>query len=136
MEADQFITELQGKYLPFMYRDEGDDKLVLHNVQVAVRPIQLWEVAFPEEHKDLVLTTILGKDKGIGQHRKHDKIRWAIRKALGVQDIPDYKTDKIMPLRRAGVETIGIGVKEDYWINKDGKHVTKEEKDDQAYEGL
>ena len=77
--VDQFITQLQGKYLPFKWRMNKEGKLdhkgeMIENghTQLQVRPIQLWEIVFPEEHKDIVLNTILaGKKKQQTQHKKH-----------------------------------------------------------------
>ena len=134
-EVDQFITELQGKYLPFKYRQKEGEPLQDWNVQLAVRPIQLWEIVFPEDQQDLVLTTCLGDGaKGKTQHKKHEKYVWALRKMLGINPLPDYKADKKMPVRCSGIEIVGIGVKPDYWITKDGKHVDK--KEEGAFEGL
>ena len=133
--VDQFITELQGKYLPFKWRKDGDTKLEDYHVQLAVRPIQLWELVFPEECKDIILSTCLGgADRAGLQHPKHAKYIWALRKALGVDPIPEYDKTKMMPITRPQAEVIGIGIKKDYWVTKDGKHVA--EKEDGAYEGL
>jgi len=143
-EVDQFITELQGKYLPFKWRDPNKGKdapLEDVYVQTSVRPIQLWEIAFPEEHKDLVLATCLGGNEGLKgkpNHKKHEKIIWAIRKALGkdVMPIPEYDGTKQMPIRRIGIDLTGIGIKADKWINADSTQVDKKHKDEKAFEGL
>ena len=133
-ELDQFITELQGKYLPMKYRPNGEKELQDYFVQLAVRPIQLWEIVFPKEHLDLVLATCLAQNSGETQHKKHQKYVWALRKMLGISEIPKYDNSKKMPIRCAGIELVGIGVKDDYWITPDGQHV--KEKVDGAYEGL
>jgi len=113
-DVDRFITLLQGAFLPY-------DKAKV--VQVAVRPVQLWEIVFPEEHKDIMLTTVLGGDasmKGITNQPKHRKWVAMIRKVLGVQKIPKYKTDRQLPCAGAklNMEVVGVGIKEDY--KKDG----------------
>jgi len=108
--VDQFITELQGKYLPFKF--EGKDSVV----QLSVRPIQLWEVVFPKEHKDLILTTCLGGKegmKGITNKRRHRPFVAMIRKALGIQKLPDYDDTQTLPITRQHMELVGIGIKED-----------------------
>lgn len=137
-EVDQFITELQGKYLPFKWRDLKDPNSKLQDtfVQLSVRPIQLWEIVFPKESMDVVLTTVLAGNNGDTQHKKHQWIINKVRMLLGVKEVPKYNNTNAMPIRRAGIELIGIGVKEDYWFNKDGKHVSYEEKDDNSFEGL
>lgn len=120
--SDQFITELQGKYLPFKSFDENRN-LINSQVQVAVRPIQLYEIVFPEEHKDIMLTTILGENGGKTQHKKHFKWVALIRKVLGIKDIGSYNTDRAMPISKFHTEIVGIGIKEDYYITKDEKHI-------------
>ena len=110
--VDQFITELQGKYLPFKWNGEN------RTIQVAVRPIQLWEIVFPESSKDVVLNTILGDPNNSGKkgepQYKHQK-KWvtAIRKILKAEKLPEFKTDQVMPINRQHMELIGIGVKKD-----------------------
>jgi hypothetical protein len=117
--VDQFITELQGKYLPFKCPNpQGDPKVLVPFLnQIHVRPIQLWEIVFPEEHKDAVLNTVLTPypHKKHTQHSKHEKWIWAMRKGLGAEEIPDYKKEIKFPISDAGVERIGIGIKKDYW---------------------
>ena len=56
-----FIEQLAGKYLPFRYPD-ASGQLKDTFVQMNVQPMQLYSVVFPESSKDVVLTTILGKD--------------------------------------------------------------------------
>ena len=128
--VDQFITQLQGKYLPFKWRmnketgklDHKGEMIENGHTQLQVRPIQLWEIVFPEEHKDIVLNTILAEKQGTDQtqHKKHNKFLWAIRKALGCEPIGEYKTDVKMPIAGDFIERIGIGIKKDYWICPDG----------------
>lgn len=106
--TEMFINELQGKYLPFKFK--GKDCLV----QTGVRPIQLWEVIFPEEHKDIMLNTLFDATaKGKTQHKKHNKYLYALRKMLGIEPIPEYKTDQFMPISKANVEVVGVGIKKD-----------------------
>ena len=137
-QSDKFINELQGKYLPFKWRNPTDPekKLIDMYVQLSVRPIQLWEFVFPEEQRDVILATILNGKQGEDQtqHKKHNKMIWAIRKALGVEKIAPYKADMKLPIDYSGVEVVGIGEKKDYWVTKDDKKVDK--KEDGAFEGL
>jgi len=113
-EVDDFITQLQGKYLPFVVK-EGAAGLEKgnYNIQVQVRPIQLWEVVFPREHKDLMLTTCFGP-KGRTQHKKHEKYLAIFRKILGVKKIPEYNGAIQLPINRENMEVAPIGIKEDY----------------------
>jgi len=117
--VDQFITELQGKYLPYKWREKNEDAMKDCMLQVSVRPIQLWEIAFPEEHKDLMLTTILGekgdedmRDKGILGWL--NKLKWTLCTFLGLEKITKYDTSKVLPIQKANVQISGIGLKKDY----------------------
>jgi len=116
-EVDDFITQLQGKYLPFKWREKETDPFKDMSVQFSVRPIQLWEFAFPEEHKDIVLATILGEDeKFLGDPKKDKWIKkmcWGLRKMLKVDPIPKFKKDNAMPICRQHMTVVGIGVKKD-----------------------
>lgn len=107
--VDRFINELSAKYLPF--KMQGKDAML----QTSVRPIQLWEVVFPKEHKDIMLTTLF-PDGEICQHKRHKKFLALIRRALGkdVKPIGEWdKTKGAMPLYRAHTEFAAIGIKED-----------------------
>ena len=136
-EVDQFITELQGKYLPFKWRDPNKGKdapLEDVYVQTSVRPIQLWEIVYPVETQDVILNTILGNREGVlgkPNHPQHDKFLWGIRKVLGVNPIPPQMNKSIMmPIYKENIEVVGIGIKEDYWADPDdptGKHLKKKE---------
>jgi hypothetical protein len=123
--VDQFITELQGKYLPFKYRKTLSEPLLDCSLQLAVRPIQLWEIGFPKEHKDLVCTSILGNEGGKlrgndgtkpVEHTWIQKFIWGFKKLMGLKDIEPYKTDVAFPINRGDVAVVGIGIKEDYMM--------------------
>lgn len=112
---DEFITELQGIYLPWHAKIKGQDKTDWC-VQVGVQPIQLWSITFPEEHKDLILTTILGGEgtnKGKCNTPRLRKYFDIIRKFIGLEPIPDYSTAKFLPIQKEHMEVIGIGIKKD-----------------------
>lgn len=134
--VDQFITELQGKYLPFEFPNPVTKKLETGFVQVSVRPIQLWEIVYPETSNDLMLSTILDMTDGKTQHKKHNKFVYLLRKILGCKPIPEYNKDNFMPLQKGHMERVAIGIKKDYWIdNKTGLHHDTKINDD-CYEGL
>ena len=103
--VDRFITELQGMYLPFKYQGKEN------SFRLQVRPLQIWEVVFPKEHKDLILNTIINPDGAY--HKRHNKFILAIRKVLGIKPIPKYDRTKSMPITRANIDATGIGIKED-----------------------
>src|SRR3990167_1611760 len=139
-DMDRFIRELSSQYVKFKARMKGDTDLKDYMLQISVRPIQLYEVVFPEEHKDAMLNSLFGapgieKGSGHSQHKRHAKWIWAIRKMLGVEPIPKtWKTDSKLCFYGDNVEKIAIGMKEDYWKTKDDKHVSK--KEEGSYEGI
>lgn len=131
-EVDDFITQLQGKYLPFRVEKEGTAGIAKGDwmAQLQVRPIQLWEFVFPRRSKDIMLTTLFGpsgtekqadiktKNNEVARkatkHSRHDKMIWAIRKAIGAEKIPEYNCSQILPISKIGVDVVPIGIKEDY----------------------
>ena len=115
--VDEYIKQLSCKYLPMkIFKGDvpGVKKTAKYQIQVAVRPIQLWEIVYPKEHQDLMLNTILAGSKGQTNIKKHQKFANMIRKLLGVKKIPEYKTDKMLPIAKASVDVTAIGVKDDY----------------------
>ena len=113
--VDNFIKQLEAQYLPLKadkrdIKDSGDGL-----VQLGVRPIQLWEIVFPKEMKDIVLNSIFEGEDGHTQQKKHKKFVSMIRKVLGIQPMPkEYDKTKKFITRGDHIEKIGIGIKEDY----------------------
>jgi len=120
-DVDRFIRELSSQYIPFkgkfdpVTKQPIEDKGPLDNLmlQVAVRPIQLWEIVFPKTWQDVMLTTILGGRRIIKKQTKHQVYVSMLRKMLGVQKIPEFKIDKKLPIWTSNIERVGIGIKED-----------------------
>ncbi len=112
-EVDDFIRQLQGKWLTYKHKKDDPNNYV----QLAVRPIQMWEIVFPREHKDLVLTSVIGKNRAPTQHKRHNKWIWAIRKALGVDKIEPYDDRFKMTITKDFVEVVPIGIKDDYEVD-------------------
>ncbi len=108
----RFREDVEAFFLP--YKKDGVDM----NLQMVMRPVQLWELAFPETSKDDVLSMI-GND-GLNQmdeegNRKPDNrwIPWLIRKAvkkLGLMEIPTEikKTRQQIPRANVGVHLVGM----------------------------
>ena len=119
-QVDQFKIGVQGMYLPTKRKIKKGKKWVEENimVQVGYRPIELAEIVFPKEHKDLMLNTLLDKKHGVTQHKRHRKWVAVIRRILGVDKIDwNYKDNQIMPINKGGIEIVGIGTKEDREID-------------------
>jgi len=119
-DVERFINDLNGKYLPFKWRAKKEDPYQDCSLQLSVRPIQLYEVAFPKEHKDLIYTTLFGEDPLNEGAREKGIWKWlnfmasGLRKMLGLKPIGEYSKDKVMPVWRQNLSVIPIGMKEDY----------------------
>jgi len=110
-EVEKFTNELSCQYLTYKH-PKGNI------LQVRLSPIQLWDISFPMEHTDAMLTTLFGKGGGKTINNRHNKYAVVIRKIMGVQKIPKYKTNLWLPPKPDHIEMIGIGIKEDEF--KDG----------------
>jgi len=136
---DQFIQELNSQYLDFHQYNPKTKKKEKVLIQLGVSPLQMYVLGFPEEMRDTVLNTVLaGNMNGVPQESK--KIKWLfapIRKMLGLKPIKPFKTDtKLRMAPPEHMDLIAIGEKDDYWIEPDGTHVSKEKKSDLAWEGI
>lgn len=136
-EVDDLITQLQGKYLPFKYRKEGEKELKDLVLQIGVRPIQLWEIVYPEEYTEFMCKSLFknANRKAKPQHKWQEKFTYMMRKALKLDPIPDFEPGEGMPLGGiSDVEVVGIGVKKDYYVDLSGNHL--KERGPDCYEGI
>ena len=109
---------LKHQYLPFEVLEKGQKKPTKYLHQLGVRPVNLYEIVFPEES----LQDVLGMVKPLHHNSVTGKWAWLVNmltKKLGLKKIPDYKL-KTLPLGD-GVTVIGLGLKNDKinWIKKD-----------------
>jgi hypothetical protein len=108
-DVDRLITELQGKYIPYEFK-KGE----IGALQLSIRPIQLWEICFPEAELQKVLNTL----KDTGTSRISNTQRFFIRKMLKADAVP--KIDENipgMPVYKSNVEIALIGIKKDVYID-------------------
>ena len=92
-------------------------------LQVRVSPVQMWDVSFPVEYKDAMLTTIFGTDSKLAGdpiNKRHKKYASMLRLGLGVNKIPkDYNTSKRLACDSpTDMEIVGIGMKDDYYVDE------------------
>jgi len=121
-DVDTFIDALKNKWLPFtVHKDKRtmpdvEHELMAgnHQVQLSVRPIQLWEIVYPKEQRDLVLNTIFKGHDGSMQHKKHNKFVAVLRKMLGARKPGDYGKTMMLPMKDHAIERVFIGEKDDY----------------------
>lgn len=106
-------NDLSAVYLPMETKTNGKkDKLSL--AQLQVRPVNLYEIVFPEEHEAIVMGMLKPTITGEGFLGKH----WLInvtkffRKILGLKKpLTEYKP-KLLPVN-AGVCCFALGTKKD-----------------------
>lgn len=109
--ADRFIEMLSSTFVS-VRRAIG----LQSSIQLNLKPIQLYELVYPKEHKNVIYRTLFEGGEGKAQHEKHNKFIWAIRKALGVEPMSDYvRTGDKLPagMIRDHVEIMFVGEKED-----------------------
>jgi hypothetical protein len=105
-DVDRFITELQGKYLPYEY-----EKGKIGQLQFSVRPVQLWEMVFPEPQLQTVLASIQPSN-GFGSY--NETYQALLRKTLGLSKIPEIVKDSlIFPIYKENIGMTALGIKPD-----------------------
>ena len=114
-EIDRFVNDMQAQYFPFKH--QGKDTFV----QLAMRPIQLWEIVFPEPELHNVLKTIFpeGLQHDDGLFRKLQLT--ALRKMLKAEKMPkkiDEKALGRMMYNNSFIAKYPVGIKKDNY--KDG----------------
>lgn len=111
---DEVIRWLATRPMHVPVKD-ANGKNVVMPVSSQLRPITLWEQIFPENEKDIWLTTL--RFQSFGSYSEKMKMSLlALRKGLGYTRIPKFKTDKklLMPEESmAHTQILPIGVKYD-----------------------
>jgi hypothetical protein len=135
-EVDEFIKQLSCQYLPFEWINPKTKLFEKVQMQMSVRPVQLWEFSFPEPMRDAVINTILKGYDGKTQFSAHEMMLKMIRKGLGVNTLNPYDKTKALPpiVMNNTIAWYPIGEKEDNWLDKDGN--IKKKGDEGTYEGL
>lgn len=122
MWQKRFIDELNAKYIPFMFKDPlhpnyPNNEFESRMVEMMVRPIELYELVFPKEAYDVVMTTVFGKDQTAGaQAYPNDKMKlfqYGARKLLGAKPFKEWKSDKALVCTKNGLSILGLGIRED-----------------------
>ena len=112
----QWENDLAAQYLPFTVLEKGKKKPSKYLAQLAVRPVNLYEIVFPEE----CLQDVLGMVKPNNAPGKLSRFIKMFTRMMGLKKIPDYKP-KITP-PGDGVTVMGLGLKKDKlnWDKKKG----------------
>lgn len=111
-ETLNWVNDLSAQYLPYEFNGTT-------HVQLAMRPIMLWEIVFPKEHLGTVCRT-LWTDNLTGKMKQPHDDNWkiglgtsAFRKILGASPIPEIgKGDRFL-IRNANIACLPIGIKDD-----------------------
>src|SRR3990167_2477808 len=89
--------------------------------QLNVRPIRFYEIAFPEPMVNNVLSMLA---PGKAWSKRYDPMIWGMRKALGLEKMPEFKVQIKEELKNPGewldrnwVDCTGIGIKKDKYEN-------------------
>lgn len=127
--TEKFIRNLRSVWMKFQFTDPVT-KQKAEAMEMNVKPLLLWDIAFPKEHLDTVLNTLV-KDRK--QHKKDMKKRYwflstafnQLRKLLKLKPIPMKKEgNSAFPVYTENVEILPIGIKEDgTFLDGEGKEV-------------
>lgn len=109
------INELSAKYLDLPMTNKKNGKVTNTKSQVQVRPLEIYEIAFPKEYLDVMMTTLFPDTKGKSAVKRFQFIVNMVKKAIGLKPIPkEWDTkQKLLVGGHEGVEVIGIGIKDD-----------------------
>lgn len=113
-DVDNFINDLQAQFFPY-----GKKKEIA--VQLAVRPVQFWELVFPEESLPDMLKML--EYHTTEREEVMGKIAW-IRRALKAEKIPDIDLSQTPKrfIRHKNLATYFIGLKKDKKFPKGKMH--------------
>lgn len=114
--------------MPLPVYDKKTGKSVNVVNAVHVRPFQLWEIIFPKEQKDLILSTIFtNKNTGVANPKAKWLYKW-ICKFLPFQKMPDdWDDSRHLPIMKDHIEIMGLGMKDDNIIDFDSLGASKEQ---------
>ena len=117
---DHLVSILQGQAFMFPRKNLKTGKTEQFIVQGNLRPIELWEYVFPEEHLNEVLYNLNIKGDGKQVHGKQlEPLAKTFRMMMGLKKIPKYDETKLQLSPRIlkgameGVSLYGLGIKKD-----------------------
>lgn len=106
-KLDRWVNDILAQYLPFEY-EKGKPKGLL---QVSVRPIQLYEIVFPEEHLETVLGMV--RPYGCKFSKRIQRLAGVFRKVMGLDKIPEKEARCNNRVISPFVNVVGLGTKKD-----------------------
>jgi|TARA_Y100000310_G_scaffold81786_2_gene78376 hypothetical protein len=104
--VDFWKAEMEAIFLPIKFKN-SEKQEVASNVQLVMRPVQLWELVYPEEH-DAKVTNLIG-NTGYDHHNFILKVKdWFVGLlGLDVVRVEPTLTEKPIPRQFVGVTILG-----------------------------
>lgn len=118
---DEWVAQMRSTFFNFPRKNLKTGEIEMHRVQLAMRPIELWECVFPQESLEEFQTMVhhhSGNDGHWGQGLAKTNIALAgLRKMLGAKYLKPLEKGIAMPVDKF-IHTPGfganfIGIKED-----------------------
>ena|SRR3990167_8533448 len=113
-QRDLWVNWMQTQLFSWERTNKTTGKKEVIPLQGALRPVELWEYVFPEEHLNQVLNNMMFTNEGLNcyKHVKGKNLSMAVlRKSLGAKPIPKFpvmEINKMMRMNGVAVEPIGI----------------------------
>ena len=129
-DVDRWVKNMESQHFPHKVRKNVHDTkepITDVHVQLSMRPVQFWEIVFPESSRDVILNTLWRGERpkteghfGNMATMKYKKIMPILRRCLGKEVCPipsDYVKTHALMVHTKNIEFLGVGVKEDAKIN-------------------
>ena len=115
-QRDQWVTHMQSQFWTWERTNLKTKKKETTFIQGSLRPIEMWEYVFPEEHLENVLKNMHVLHPDVECHKganfKQQALLTILRKALGAEKLPDFKDsmsrDRVMSVPGMAIHPIGI----------------------------
>lgn len=124
--VEVFLDDVKAQKLPYKFTKEGEeDKFLISQVGFRLLPFGFYDVSFPKEYKDIMLTGLDFHKKNQERYRVPEIILKQIRKVLHVEEAKDFDTSQAIPfikgmdLNHRDVAIIPIGIRDDEYIVDD-----------------
>ena len=113
--VSQFYKDLTSFNLPYEYQ-----KGKMGHLQIGMRAIQLWEIAFPEKYLDLVNATLTDEreTQAGGKYGVSEAKIFALRKLLKASKLPSLNPKVLsLPVFKKDLQILKVGMRKDNFLN-------------------